>query len=63
MRHQHLYLSASKYLTCETQGIKGCGGYFKGKIYFESAIANLSMINDIPFNDSLHLFAVSLKGF
>jgi hypothetical protein len=25
MRHMHMYLPATKYLTCEQYGIKGCG--------------------------------------
>jgi hypothetical protein len=59
----HIYLSPTRYLTCELQGIKGCGGYYKGNIYVESAIITLAMINDIPFYDSLHLLSVALKGF
>ena len=26
-------------------------------------MTNLSKINDIPFNDSLHIYSVALKGF
>lgn len=33
MRHMHIYLPATRYLTCELQGIKRCGGYFKGNVY------------------------------
>lgn len=63
LRHMHLFLVPTRYLTCEHQGIKGCGDYYKGNIYFESSIATLSLINDIPFADSLHLYSVALKGF
>lgn len=63
MRHMHVYLPATRYLTCEQHGIKGCGEYFKGNIYLDSAITTLSVINDIPFYDSLHIYAVALKGF
>lgn len=63
MRHMHMYLPATKYLTCQQYGIKGCGEYYKGNIYLDSAIANLSLINDIPFIDSLHIYSVALKGY
>jgi hypothetical protein len=59
----HIYLCPTRYLTCQHQGIKGCGGYFKGNIYLDSTITTLAMINDIPFHDSLHIFAIAIKGF
>lgn len=59
----HIYLPATRYLTCEQQGIKRCGGYYKGNIYVESAVTTLLMINDIPFLDSLHLYSIAFKGF
>jgi hypothetical protein len=63
MRHLHVYLAPTCFLTCECQGIKGCGEYYKGNIYLEWPITTLAMINDIPFIDSLHLFAVAVRGF
>lgn len=58
-----MFLPATKYLTCQQQGIKGCGEYYKGNIYLDTSIATLSIINDIPFYDSLHIYAVAFKGF
>ena len=54
---------STHYLGFIQEGIKGCGELYKGSIYFEQPIANLSQIKDIPFKDSLHMYTVSFHGF
>lgn len=63
MRHEHQLLPSSHYITYEQQGVKGCGEYYRGSLFFENALTTLSKINDIPFEDSLHMYQVALKGF
>lgn len=58
-----MYVVSTLYLSCEQTGIKGCGEVYKGNMFYEIPITNLSKINDIPFYDSLHLYAVAFKGF
>ena len=63
MRHEHHFFPSTLYLSYEQQGIKGCGEYYRGSLYMESSLTTLSKINDIPFEDSLHMYQVAFKGF
>lgn len=56
-----MYLVAALYLEVEKTAY--CSGEWEARVFFERVITNLSKVNDIPFQDSLHCLVVALKGF